>query len=93
MILVTSSAIQRVELWQSLIQRRLLVKKLVTSSSLKKRSLCITLSASKWWSSTRVSFGEMYYEFYQQEVELKEAAWRKVVITSSTSKRWSSRIA
>ena len=22
----------------------------------------------------------MYYEFYQQEVELKEAAWRKVVL-------------
>ena len=29
----------------------------------------------------------MYYEFYQQEVELKEAAWREDVITSSTSKR------
>ena len=33
----------------------------------------------------------MYYEFYQQEVELKEAAWIEFVITSSTNKWWSSR--
>ena len=79
-MLVTSSAIQRVELRQSLIQRRLLGKMLVTSSSWEEE-----LNKSLVWRNV--------LRVLPEEVELKEAAWREIVITSSTSNRWSSRTA
>ena len=72
MILVTSSAIQRVELQQESYTKKATDKE-VSYEFLSKEE---ELTRSSWRT-------KMYYEFYQQEVELNKSLGEKC-ITSST---------
>ena len=79
MILVTSSAIQRVELQQESYTKKATDKEVSYEFLSKEEEL--TRSSWRTWR---------YYEFCQQVVELNKSLVKEC-ITSSTNKRWSSK--